>query len=134
MPKVDNHYIGAETLLPRGNDMARAHVVLHSHNASWNVMGRAHINPILDTRICQVEIDGFEATEFTTNITAKSMYTQCNADQNENLFLDALVDYHKNNKAISLSEKQTSVWHRLVIHKTTAGWQICCQWKDGSTS
>ena len=38
------------------------------------------------------------AGELTTNIIAQSMYAQCDADGNKYLLLDALVDYHKDNK------------------------------------
>ena len=62
------------------------------------------------------------------------MYAQCNLEGNEYLLLDVLVDYHRDNKAISLPDQQTTVQGRPVIHKTTAGWQIFCQWQDSSTS
>ena len=39
-------------------------------------MGRAHANPIVDTRLCQVKFTGGEVTELTTNVIAKSMYAQ----------------------------------------------------------
>ena len=75
-----------------------------------------------------------KVTVFTTNIIAESIYTQCDADRSEYLLLDLLVDYHKDDKAISFTEQQISIWGRPVNHKTTAGWQICCQWKDGPIS
>ena len=46
MQEVGDHYIGAEILLPRKDEMTRGHVVVWSYNASRNVMGRAHIIPI----------------------------------------------------------------------------------------
>ena len=51
------------------------------------------MSPVLDTRMYQVEFAGGKVTTFTTNIIAQSMYTQCDADGNEYLLLDALVDY-----------------------------------------
>ena len=62
------------------------------------------------------------------------MYAQCDADGNKFLLLDSLVDYHKDNEAKSLTEQQISIQGRPVTSKSTAGWQIYCQWKDGSTS
>ena len=62
------------------------------------------------------------------------MYAQYNLEGNKYLLLDALVDYQRDNKAISLPDQQTTVWGRSVTCKTTASWQICCQWKDSSTS
>ena len=73
-------------------------------------MGRSHSNPILDTRMYQVEFAGGEVTETTANVIVESMYTQCNSEGNEYLLIDVLVDYQKDNKAISLSDQQTTVW------------------------
>ena len=50
LPEVGDHYEGAEILLHRGDKMARDCVVAWSHDASGNIMGRAHMNQILDTR------------------------------------------------------------------------------------
>ena len=134
MPVVVHHYIGAEILLPRGHEMARGHVVVQSLDAIKNIKGRAHTNSVLDTRIYQVEFTGGKVTELITIVIVKSMYTKCNVDGNECLFLHVLVDYGNDNKAISFTDKQTSSWGRPVTHKTNAGGQVCNQWKDGSTS
>ena len=53
----------------------------------------------------QVEIAGDEVTKLTTNVIAASMYAQCDVDGNEYLLLYVHVDYHKDNKAIFLSEQ-----------------------------
>ena len=81
-----------------------------------------------------MEFAGGKITELTANVIAESMYTQCNADRNEYLLLDVLVDYCKGKKAFSLTEQQISIWNRPVIQKPAEGWKIFCQWKDGSTS
>ena len=49
------------------------------------------MNPIL-TRIHQVEFAGDKDTESTNDVIAESMFAQCDADANEYLHLDALVD------------------------------------------
>ena len=58
MPEVSDHYMGAEILLPRGDEMARGHAVAWSGDAKGNVIGRAHMYPILDTMMCQIEFAG----------------------------------------------------------------------------
>ena len=95
-------------------------------------MERTHTNPILHTRMYQVEFTGGEVTELSANVIAESMYAQCNADGNECLLFDVLVDSCKDNKVISLADQQTSIQGRPQTCETTAGWQICCQWKNGS--
>ena len=83
MPEVGDHYVGAETLLPRGDQMARGHVVARSRYANGNVIGTSHTNLILDTRMYQVEFAGGKITELTTNVIAESMYTQWDSEGNE---------------------------------------------------
>ena len=51
MPEAGDQYIGAEIMFPRGDQMARGHVVAQSGNASGNIMGRAHANHIMETRM-----------------------------------------------------------------------------------
>ena len=62
------------------------------------------------------------------------MYAQCNLEENENLLLDMLVDYQKDDKEIPLTDQHITAQSRSVTFETTAGWQICCQWKEVSTS
>ena len=81
----------------------------HSCNANGNVMCRAHSNSILDTRTYQVEFVGGKVSELAANMIDESMYAQCDADGNECLLLDMLVNYHKDNKMIVLTEQQTSI-------------------------
>ena len=82
MPEVGYHYTGAEKLLPRGNQMARGHAMAWRNDAHGIVMGKAHANLILDTRIYQDEFAGGKATELTANIIVESMYAQYDADWN----------------------------------------------------
>ena len=109
MPGVGDYYIRAEILLSRVYKMAMGHVVVWCCNASGNIMGRAHTNPILDTRMYQVEVTWRKVTEFTTNAIAESMYTQCDAGGNDYLLLDSLVDSHKDKKVIYLAKQQTTI-------------------------
>ena len=69
-PKVGEHYIRAEILLPRGDQMARGHVAATSLEANGNVMDRYRTILILDTRMYQVEFAGGKITELTANIIA----------------------------------------------------------------
>ena len=104
-PELGNQYIGAEIMLPRRDKMARGHVVVQRCNTNGSIMGRAYANPIMDTKLYQVEFKGGKIMELTTNDIAESMYAQCDADGNEYLLLDVIVDYHKGNKVISLAEQ-----------------------------
>ena len=75
MPKVGDHYIGAEILLPREDKMARVQVAALISNANGNFTDWAHTNPIYKTRTYQIEFTCKEVTELTTIIIAKLMYS-----------------------------------------------------------
>ena len=84
--------------------MAKGHVVAHSHDVDRNIGGRAHANPILDTRMYQVEFTGSEVMEMTVKIITESMCAQYQRDQSEYLLLGYLIDCQKDNKVISLTD------------------------------
>ena len=130
MLEVADHYIGADVLLPRGDQMTRSHEVVWSHDAIGNVIGRAYENPILDTRMYQIEFDGGEIAELMVNIIAESIHSKCDAVGNEYLLLDSLIDYCKDEKMISLTNQKTIIQGRLVTHK----FPMCYQRKDGPAS
>jgi hypothetical protein len=68
-------------------------------------------------------------------MVAQAMYSQCDIDGNQYLLLDQLVDHRKDDTAITLTEQTVHRDNgRTYQQKTTAGWQICCQWIDGSTT
>ena len=48
---MGDQYVRAEILLLRGDQMTRGHVMVRSKDAKGIVMGRSHLNPILDTRM-----------------------------------------------------------------------------------
>ena len=82
MPMVEDHCIGAEILLLGGDKIASGHVMTQSNDANGNVMGRTHMNPILDTKMYEAEFAGGEVTELTANVIVESTYIQCGAEGN----------------------------------------------------
>ena len=82
MPEVGNHQIGANIMLPIGDEMARGHTVKQKHNASGNIMGRAHSNLLINTRLYQVKFKEGNIMEWTTNAIAENKYPQCEANEN----------------------------------------------------
>ena len=99
MAEVTDQYVIAEILLHQEDMMAKGQVVALQFDVSWNVLGRAHANPILDTS-CNKWSSGGKVSEWTVNGIAESMYAQCDADGNDCSLLDFFFDYPKDSKAI----------------------------------
>ena len=121
--------------LPRGGTMAKGRVIGRKRDHLGNPIGRAADNPVLDTRTYEVEWDDGGVDELTANLIAESMYAQCDPEGNQYLLLDCFVDHRKTDKAVAFRDQMTTGPNgRAYQKRSTAGWQLCCRWKDGSTS
>jgi hypothetical protein len=98
------------------------------------VAGTQNDNPILDTRSYEVEFPSGEVAEYTANIIAENMFAKCDADGNQHLLLDSIVDHKTNDKAVKFADRFQVINGKQYQKKTTAGWKLCAEWKDGSTS
>jgi len=75
-----------------------------------------------------------ELTELTANAIATAVYAQCDEDGNEYVLFNSFVDFKKDRTTLSIADQKIAVKGRPSICRTTVGWQLCCQWKNGSTS
>ncbi len=82
----------------------------------------------------RVEFEDGNVCELTVNVIAKSMYASCNADGNEYILFDSFVDHKSNRKALMKDSQQIVHNGRNSLCQSAAGWHLCVQWKDGSTS
>jgi hypothetical protein len=73
-------------------------------------------------------------TELTANVIVEGMFAQCDEDGNEYVLFDSFVDFQKDGTSLSLADKKVLVKGRPSLCRTAVDWQLCCQWKDGSTS
>ena len=63
------------------------------------------------------------------------MYAQCDPDGNKYVLLDSLIDFCRSTTALCYADQKiTRDDGRTYMRRSTAGWQICAQWKDGSSS
>ena len=69
--------------LPFGDGLAQGIVTKRARDNDGNVIGRAHDNPILDTRRYVVAFDNGEEAELSANAIAQSMYAQCDPEGNQ---------------------------------------------------
>ena len=75
-------YIGAEVVLPQGNDMVSGTIKSRVEDFEGQPIGKANKSPILDTRAYKVEFSDGEEAELGANIIAECMYTQCDIEGN----------------------------------------------------
>ena len=76
-----DQYVGAEVQLSKGNRVVIGTVKRRKTNNGL-VVGKANSNPILDTRTYDVEFPDGSHAEYSANIIAQNMYSQCDTEGN----------------------------------------------------
>jgi hypothetical protein len=129
-------YVGAEVNLSIGDKVMSAKVRQHKREANGSLKGTAHPNPILDTHMYEVEFPDGQVVEYSANIIAENMYTQCDTEQNQYLLLDEIIDWQKDESQAIKPENKFVHSHNSNQHyqKMTKGWKLCVKWKDGTAS
>ena len=117
-PEWGDQYINVDILLPIVDRMAWGQVVCQKQNANDNPIGRSNQNPILDTHI----------------YIAESMYVQFYVSWNKYLQLEAFINHRKNGSALSVEDQMLVIKGWETLKKSTVGWDICCEWNNGSRS
>ena len=82
-PTTYDTYIGAEVILPKGNDMVSGTAKSRVKDFEGQHIGKVDKNPILDTRVYNVEFSDGEVAELGANIIAECMYAQCDIEGNQ---------------------------------------------------
>jgi hypothetical protein len=115
--------------------MVKGRVSACKRDRNGNLVGLANSNPILDTRTYIIDFDDGDQTKLTANLIAESLFSQCDPDGNQYVLLDEIVDHRRLPTAIKLADQNVIRANgRTYLKRSTIGWQICCQWKDGSSS
>ena len=134
-PEIGDNYLSAEISIPRGGSLVKGRIKSCKRDTDGNPIGRADANPILDTSEYILEFEDGNKAELNANLIAEAMYAQCDPDGNQYVLLDSLVDHRCLDTAIQPADQKVVRPDGCTYMKqNTIGWQICCQWKDGSTS
>ena len=99
-PITYDTYIGAEVVLPKGNAIVSGTVKSTVKDFEGQSIGKADKNPILDTRVYNVEFSDGATAELGANIIAECVYAQCDIEGNQYRLIDHIVDHRKDNKAV----------------------------------
>lgn len=135
----DNRYLGKEIAIARGagedEDVEYGKVTKRLRDSDGKPVGVANENPLLDTRRYEVEFSDGHSEELSANLIAQHLYSQIDEEGERHILLDDIVDYRMNDKAVRKEDAFVLMNNGVRRRKeTTQGWQLLCQWKDGSTN
>ena len=72
----------------------------------------------MDNRRYAFEFGGGEITELTANVIAESMYAQVYLDGNDALLMDSMVDYNRNEHALTIQDQNVVVKGRPSLRQS----------------
>jgi hypothetical protein len=128
-----DQYVGAELMVPHGDEMVPEKVIKRARGEYGNPIGRRNQNPILDTREYEVEMPDGTIAEYTANTIAENIYSQVDSEGHQYLMLSEIIDHKKDLSAITKDQGFTTSYNgNRVKKKTTKGSKLCVEWKDGT--
>ena len=132
----DDTYLNMELALPRGGgEVELGRVVKRMRDKDGLPIGTANDNPILDTRLYEVEFPDGHKTALAANSIAENLFSQVDDEGNRHVMLDEIIGHRTNGKEVKQQDaylKTSSGTRRR--RETTAGWEILAQWKDNSST
>ena len=128
-------YIGAEVCLPDANGKERLGKVLKKRKGpNGESIGTYNRNPILNSQEYEVEFSDGAYHDLTANQIAEAMYSQIDNEGHHFQLLREITDHKSDGNAIAISDGFIrSKNGNEVPKKTTAGWKLMVEWKDGSS-
>ncbi len=135
-PDSYDTYINMELAIERdGAEPELARVTKRLKDNEGNPIGTANNNPILDTRLYEVEyLDGHRAA-LSANVIAENILAQVDHDGHRQLLFDQIIDHRTDGN--ELKEGAAKITNSNGVSRnieTTKGWDILVQWRDGSTT
>ena len=82
----------------------------------------------------EVEFPDGQIAEYSANVIAQNMYAMCDTEGNQYLLLPGIVDHRKEETTLNHEDMYIKHGSNKQLRRTTKGWKLCVEWKDGSTS
>ena len=131
---MDDTYRNMEVALPRDSEGPEfARVTKRLRDANGLPIGTANDNPILDTRMYEVEYaDGHKAS-MAANAIAQNMFAQVDEDGNRHVLFDEITDHRSDESAVKQADAFiTNASGTKRRRETTKGWEFLVRWEDSA--
>jgi hypothetical protein len=129
-----DQYVGAHVRVPIGDETRSGKVVRCKRDLDGTVRGRANAKSMLDTSTYEIEIHDGHSDEYTANVIAESMYAQCDIEGRQYNLMEGIVDHKTDGHAVEPADMYIKHGSNKKVRKTTKVWNLCVEWKDGTTS
>ena len=134
-PEAMDEYLSTELLLPHGDSMQRARVVRRKRDESGLPVGQRNNNPILDTRMCDIEFPDGATDTVTANLIAENLYSQIDDEGYHHQILKEITDCRFTSEAVKPGDGYVISYGGTRKPKiTTKGCEMQVTFTDGSVA
>jgi hypothetical protein len=126
--------INAEVQLQNGDEISLGKVKRRALGPDGLTTGSYADNPMLNSIVYEVEFPDGQTKEYAANTIAENMLSQVDSDGYSTTLIQGIVDFRKDEStAIPKSNKWvTTARGQRRLRKSTVGWKLLVQWRDGS--
>jgi hypothetical protein len=89
---------------------------------------------MLDTSIYEIEFQDGRSDGYTDNVISENMYAKCGAKGRQSNLMKGIIDHKKDDHVFECADIYIKHGSNKQVRKTTKGWHLCVEWKDGITS
>ena len=134
-PEEMDEYLTAQVLVNRGDQKIRGTVVRRLRDVDNIPVGKRNANPILDTRVYEVQFPDGSSDSYAANTLAENLYSQIDDEGRTQIILKEIVDHRSNGRAVKKDDGYlTDSRGRRFRRRTTVGWELQVLWRDETTS
>ena len=126
---------GAEVYIPHGDRNEIAKVLGRKRSADGTYVGKANTNPMLDSRVFTIRFPDGDERDVSYNTIAEHLYSQVDEEGNQFHIFREIVSHRKRKGAVDKADQfRVDSSGNRKKKKTTKGWDLEVEWKDGTTS
>ncbi|KAI2513140.1 Reverse transcriptase (RNA-dependent DNA polymerase) [Fragilaria crotonensis] len=117
------------------NEAQFVRVTKQLRDAEGRQIGTANDNPLLDTREYAVEFRDGHSESVSASLIAQNLYSQLDDKGKHHILLADIVDHRRDERAVDKRDAFVTTRNGVKRQReTTQGWQLLCEWKDGSSN
>ena len=105
--KSGDNFIGCKVQLPIEGELIEGEVKSHKRDSNGMLVGRRDKNPLLNTRVYQVEFPDGSYREYPVNLIAESLYSSVDQDGQTVSLMQSTIDYQFYDDAIPKEQSWT---------------------------
>ena len=134
--ELNDNLIGAEVNIPTEDGPMLEKIKKRKRDHETNLLiGLAHPNPILDTRIYEVDFGDGTYVDYSANVLIENIMNSADDNGQTAIFIDEIVGHRFNQEAIPKGKgwytTPQGARKRII---TTKGCDVNVSWMDGTTS